>query len=269
MFLISIIISVIIILVFLSVALVIFMGKEAFANRILNHNLSFYEFPKSFDKVTIFFISDIHRRKISDLIISKVTGKADIVVIGGDLTEKGVPFQRVKENILKLTKIAPVYFVWGNNDHEVDIKLLESILSECGVQILANSAVKCKSQTGDFFHLLGVDDVAKKRDRLDFALRESEENGFRILLSHNPEVIDKIQPENKIQLVLSGHTHGGQIRVFNYGPYEIGGIKQVGKTILLVSNGYGTTALPLRLGAKSETHLITIKNSENPPEGNN
>ncbi len=261
--------TVIIILVVFLAFLLIYMGKEAFSNRILHHNLSFYEFPKSFDKVTIFFISDIHRRKISDLIISKVTGKADIVVIGGDLTEKGVPFQRVKANILKLTKIAPVYFVWGNNDHEVDIQLLESILLKCGVKILANSAEKYESQTGDFFHLLGVDDIAKNRERLDLALDDAQDNGFRLLLSHNPEIIHKIHPEANIQLVLSGHTHGGQIRVFNYGPYEKGGIKQVGRTILFVSNGYGTTALPLRLGAKSETHLITIKNNNNPRLGNN
>lgn len=261
MFFISIVITILV--VFLA-ALLIYMGKEAFSNRILHHTLSFYEFPKSLNRVTIFFISDIHRRKISDSIISKVTGKADIVVIGGDLTEKGVPFRRVKANILKLTKIAPVYFVWGNNDHEVDIQLLESILLECGVKILANSAYKYESQSGDFFHLLGVDDMAKNRERLDLALDDAQDNGFRLLLSHNPEIIHKIQPEDKIQLVLSGHTHGGQIRVFNYGPYEIGGIKQVGKTILFVSNGYGTTALPLRLGAKSETHLITIKNEDDP-----
>ena len=217
--------------------------------------------------MSLFFISDIHRRKIADSIISKINGKADLIIIGGDLTERGVPFSRVKTNILMLTKIAPVYFVWGNNDHEVDTLILKRILSECGVEILANKAVKYQSKGSEFFYLLGVDDMAKDFDRLELALRDSDKSGFKILISHNPEIIHKIQPEHNIHLVLSGHTHGGQIRFLNYGPYEIGGVKQVGRTFLLVSNGYGTTALPLRLGAKSETHLITVKNLENPPQG--
>ena len=53
-------------------------------------------------------------------IIVQVQGKGRLVIIGGDLAESGVPLQRIKENILKLKKLGPIFFVWGNNDHEVD-----------------------------------------------------------------------------------------------------------------------------------------------------
>lgn len=244
-----------------AILFLIFMVKEAFTNRILNHELSFSEFPESFNPVTIFFISDIHRREISDYVITEALGKADMVIIGGDLTEHKVPFQRVRKNIEKLTTIAPVYFVWGNNDYEVDTKLLHSILLDLGVTVLRNTATSFESKEGDFLNLVGIDDVGTERDCLDDALLAAKKEGFRLLVSHNPEIIDKILPEHNIHFILSGHTHGGQIRIFGYGPYEKGGIKKIANTILFVSNGYGTTALPLRLGAKAETHLITIKHS--------
>ena len=69
----------------------------------------------------MFFISDIHRRIVSESIIEEVSGKVDVVIIGGDLLEKGVPMERVKENIKKLKKLGPILFVWGNNDYEVDV----------------------------------------------------------------------------------------------------------------------------------------------------
>lgn len=250
-----------VLLVGVCIAFLFYMYKEAFADRVLNQEITFPNFPESFEKVTIFFISDIHKRKITSRIIDDVKGKADMVVIGGDLLEKGVPIEQVKENIEKLKTVGPVYFVWGNNDYEIDFRLLDVTLQQCGVKILDNTAVSFESQKGDRFILLGVDDMNLKRDRLDLALSDAGKEGFRVLVSHNPKITVKIKPEDNISLVLSGHTHGGQIHIFGYSPYEKGRIKKVANlnTTILISNGYGTTALPLRLGAKSETHLLTIR----------
>jgi uncharacterized protein len=253
----------IIIIVFLfCISLVIYMLKEAFKNKVIERDLLFKEFPPSFGKVSIFFISDIHRRIISEKIIAAIKGKTDIVIIGGDLTEKGVPLERVKENLKKLKEVSPVYFVWGNNDYEVDYHELDATMLELGVKIIDNTSVSFESENGDKLVLLGIDDISLERDRLDLALSDAEVGGFRVLVSHNPRVMDQILPEHNIHLVLSGHTHGGQIHILGYSPYEKGGIKkdQEKDVTLLVSNGYGTTALPLRLGAPAETHLITLKN---------
>jgi uncharacterized protein len=249
-------------LLLLGVCLLLYMLREAFLDNVVHHEMSFRDFPESFGAVTIFFISDIHKRRISDEIIRAVSGKTDIVVIGGDLTEKGVPFERVKENLTKLKQLGPVYFVWGNNDYETDYHKLDAIFWELGVKVLDNTSVTFESKAGDKLSLLGVDALNQHRDRLDLALLDAEKQSFKILACHYPEITKKILPEHEIRLVLSGHTHGGQIHIFGYSPHEKGKVKELDQTTLLISNGYGTTGVPLRLGAPAECHLIRIKHGQ-------
>jgi uncharacterized protein len=239
--------------------LVIYMYKEAFTDRVVYHKLEFSTFPKSFNEVNLFFISDIHRRQISESIIAKVKGKVDVVIIGGDLAEKGVPLERVKENILKLKKLGPVLFVWGNNDYELDVPLLDAMLLNLGVKVLVNSSVLFESGESDRLYILGIDDLHTYREDIDAALSETDERSFKILVSHNPEIRRRIRPEHGISLLLSGHTHGGQIHILGFSPYEKGKLYQDQEMTMLISNGYGTTGIPLRLGAKAETHLLTIR----------
>lgn len=238
--------------------LLLYMYRQAFTDRVLNQEIRLKGFPESFGSVKIFFISDIHKRIIQDSIINEVKGKVDLVFIGGDLAEKGVPLERVSANIEKLKTIAPVFFVWGNNDYEFNSHELDSLLYHLGVKVLDNTAVKFESNTGDVLYVLGIDDLSLGKSRLDLAMRDADEEGFRILVSHNPAIVSSLKPEHNISLVLSGHTHGGQIRIFGFGPYELGGIKMKNGATVLISNGYGTTGVPLRLGARAETHLLTL-----------
>jgi uncharacterized protein len=251
---------IIVLLLIVGASLILYMLKEAFLNHVELHNMTFADFPNSFGEVSIFFISDIHKRLISNNIINEVIGKTDIVIIGGDLTEKRVPFERVKENLEKLKQLGPVYFVWGNNDYETDYRKLDAILLDYGVKILDNTAAIFESANGDKLFLLGVDAVDQERDRLDLALLDADEGSFKILASHYPTITKKVLPEHNIRLVLSGHTHGGQIHIFGYSPFKKGKVEKLENTTLLISNGYGTTGVPLRLGAPAQCHLITIKN---------
>jgi len=245
-------------LVIVGLGLLLFMWMEAKQNNVTETLLKFDNFPASFKAITIFFISDIHKRELSSTLLTQI-GQPDIVVIGGDLCEKGVPFARIKDNIKKLTEIAPTYFVWGNNDYEVDYHELDSLLLDCGVKILDNTAVEFESAIGEKLALLGIDDMKYDRHRLDLALSDvSDDVKFKILISHNPEIISEITKENEIDFVISGHTHGGQIRILNFGLYKKGGVERLENTTILISNGYGTTKFPLRLGAPPETNLITI-----------
>lgn len=247
----------------LIICLVLYMWIEAHKNTVVEDTLSFPDFPKSFGELKLFFISDIHRRVVSEKMINKVKEMGvDLVIIGGDLAEKGVPFSRIEENLKRLRSLGPVYFVWGNNDYEIDYHELDAMLLTYGIKILDNTAVMFESTEGEIIRLLGVDDIAKQRENLDLALMDAEGEGFRILVSHNPLITNKIQKKHQIRLVLSGHTHGGQIRLFWFGLYEKGKIKKLENTVLVVSNGYGTTHIPLRLGASAQTHVITIKNCE-------
>jgi uncharacterized protein len=240
------------------VALLFYMYKEAFADRVVYQSLEFSTFPKSFGKINLFFISDIHRRTVSDSLIEQVKGNVDVVIIGGDLLEKGVPIDRVKENIMKLKTLGPVLFVWGNNDYEIDVPILDAMLLNLGVKSLVNSSIMFQSEEGDQLHFIGLDEVSMGRHNLDQAMSNIDPNSFKILVCHNPKISRSIHSQYGISLLLSGHTHGGQIHLFGFSPYEKGSLKQENDLTILISNGYGTTGVPLRLGAKAETHLISI-----------
>jgi predicted MPP superfamily phosphohydrolase len=93
---------IIVLLLIMGAGLILYMIKEAFLNQVVHHEMTFKDFPSSFGSVTIFFISDIHKRLISDDIITAAIEKTDIVVIGGDLMEQKVPFEKVRKNLEKL-----------------------------------------------------------------------------------------------------------------------------------------------------------------------
>jgi len=249
-------IYILLLLIALCIILLIYMYKEAHLNIVKKHKFSFSSTQLE-KPLRIFFISDIHRRSIHPSIIDEVFDQVDLVIIGGDLVEKGVQLQRVEQNIQKLRSLGPTYFVWGNNDNEIDKNILMAIFQKWDVHILKNTSTiikHCKKE----WALIGVDDLNTGNVDIDYSLQGVKEITFKILVSHNPKVMNVIPKEQKVSLVLSGHTHGGQIRFLDYGPYEKGKTHIFNGMTQLISNGYGTTTLPLRLNAKPETHYIII-----------
>ncbi|MFD1707112.1 metallophosphoesterase [Siminovitchia sediminis] len=242
-------------------SLFITMVRSAFANTVRTDSLSFKQYPEGLDELSIFFISDIHRRTVHENIIRQVKGEADIVVIGGDLAEQGVSFSKVRQNVKNLSEIAPVYFIWGNNDYEIDAGKLKGLFQECSVTALKNHSVYLKP-FHDQIALIGVD-YTDTSNHLKAILHSIKRPVFRIVLSHNPALAEQLSEEDQCHLMLSGHTHGGQIRIIGLSPYEKGGIKKYPGTTLFLSNGYGTSLVPLRLGAPAETHLIKVCRQNN------
>ncbi|MGM0855435.1 MAG: metallophosphoesterase [Bacillota bacterium] len=240
------------------VGLLFFMLYEARRNVVRMEKVKLPCLPHNMSSISIFFISDIHKREVSDGIIDEVKGKVDFVIIGGDLLEKGVPFSRVEQNLDKLLTLGPVYFVWGNNDHEVNMNRLKEIFKQKGIIEIVNDSVKVPIHNGTI-NMIGVDDASTQRASYSSALKKTIPYEFNILISHDPRLVRQVRREEGIDLMLSGHTHGGQIRLFGWGLYKKGRLEKLPQTTLLVSNGYGTTALPLRLGAPAETHLLTIE----------
>lgn len=236
-----------------SVAAGLFMWKEAFRNDVKSTAIQDETFPRK-APLALFFISDIHRRTVSRSVVQKA-GRADAVIIGGDLLEDGVKKMRIEKNIQRLAQIGPVYFIPGNNDYEMKWEELEALLVEQGVVILRNNAAAlCQC-----VYLVGVDDLSKQRADKKRAFQQVPAHAYTIFCAHNPAFIKHIQPQDNVALFLSGHTHGGQVRIGRFGLYERGGWKKRGDTHMLVSNGYGTTGIPLRLGARAETHKIIIQ----------
>ncbi|MCF7618031.1 metallophosphoesterase [Bacillus sonorensis] len=210
------------------------------------------------EPLNIFFISDIHRRTVSEEIIREVEEHGvHMVVIGGDLAEQGVPFTRVEENIKRLTSLGKTYFVWGNNDYEVSQERLVRLFKTYGVTALRNESV-IYDHCGQIINISGVDDLRLGFADYPEAVRKLCPGAPTLLVSHNPGIHHQIHEEDGIDLILSGHTHGGQIRIGRFGLYDIGGTGMVHQAHYLISNGYGTTRLPLRFGARPETHLIRL-----------
>ncbi|MBM7569801.1 metallophosphoesterase [Aquibacillus albus] len=208
----------------------------------------------------IFFISDIHTRKIKTSTILKIKEEIDIVIIGGDLVEKGVPLDRVEKNIKLLqTFEARIYFIWGNNDYEVDILRLTRMLKDNNVYILKNQGVSIQHDMNTFT-LVGLDYMKTGKPKImdDFGL---DKDGLHLLITHDPNVLPRLEKSflSTFDLVLSGHTHGGQIRFLGIGPYTRGGLKKVCNKLVFTSEGYGYTKFPFRLGTNAECHVLILK----------
>lgn len=243
----------------LGCTMILHMLQEAKQNRVLSLNLEYDHFPDHRYGLRLFFITDIHRRLIDFSIIDRVRGKADFVIIGGDLAERGVKLSQIRENLRRLKRIGPVFFIWGNNDYELGRDQLLELFKEERVHVLENEHIMLHTRSGKKIALIGVGEIAFDDDDLEQAVSGVDRDVFKILCCHNPKIVDQITEEQQIDLTICGHTHGGQINLFGIAPYPLGGFFHLEKTDLLVSNGYGTTKLPLRFRAKVETHIITIK----------
>ncbi len=232
--------------------------------------------PDAFDGYRILQISDFNNKKnLSKKLISETKKiNPDIVVITGDYvnsdrcTEFNVDYSYLDE----IAKLYPVYFVSG--EQEQDILFYEKMkekIKKINVHILENSVIELNKET-DKIYLMGVDDSSFFFENvaiMNEKIKENKKEGFTILLSHRPELID-IYTENKIDLVLSGHALGGQIRLpfvgefyssnqGFYPDYTSGFYKQENTTVY-VSRGIGNTFIPVRLFNRPEINVITLKN---------
>lgn len=248
------------IICFVFVFLIIYMVYLTFSDTITYEVFEFEQLPETFSNFTIFFIADIHRRKVNIKTLLKVKERIDLVMIGGDLVERGVPLKRMQENIrlLKHWKV-PIFFVWGNNDYEVDIEEMTEILHEEKVIVLKDSYVKMKREI-DEINIIGLDydENFKKFPNVNW---NNIDESFTLLLTHHPVSFYELdeQMKQKVDLVLAGHTHGGQIRFFTFGLYPKGGIYYDANIPIFITEGYGYTLLPFRFQTNAQCHVIKLQ----------
>lgn len=259
--------------------LILYMIRFSYNYQLDRQEIALRRLPPAFDGTKLLFISDIHRRTIPDTVIEqcKEEGRVDLVLIGGDLRERNVPLDRCRDNVRKLASIGPVYMVYGNHDYDEDIRPFEVMLQEERVRLLVNEAVIMEQRDGSRIRLAGVDDPRTGRARLDSALSDApaDEELFTLLLAHDPIILRKFMPETAVDLVLTGHTHGGQIVLPWYGPLlktvsvksfcsgwyadSNEGTTGAASPRLFVSCGFGTSKIPMRLKAPAELHLFTLR----------
>jgi len=230
--------------------------------------------PEAFDGTGIMLMTDLHAGPfLSPAALREVFDRLqqmqpDLLLLGGDLTTSLVSeIEGQRAQFSSLRAPLGVFAVLGNHDHYTgDPAAMRSFLEECGITVLHNRSVALE-RDGRRITLCGIDDLHCGEPDLDRALHETPEGSTTILLSHNPDVFFEAARRG-VSLVLSGHTHGGQIRIpglpvlvrmsryrLDQGHYETDGAR------LVVSRGLGVTGMPLRIACSPEAVFIRLRSA--------
>lgn len=257
-----------------------FYAKNIEPNTLSISNILFEHplIPSQFDGLTIVQFSDTHLgfqyslKQLKELIYKINLLKPDLIFFTGDLIDEPNTFAAVNETIELLQQLsAPLgkYAVFGNHDHGgYGTKLYKQIMDQSGFELLFNQAKKITSENNSEFFIVGIDDAMLGQPNIAYALEQVPLDSFKILLSHAPDLADEAQSFG-IHLQLSGHSHGGQIKIpflgalvkppfaekYYEGTYKIGLDNQL---TLHVNRGLGTTRLPFRFLARPELTIITL-----------
>ena len=223
------------------------------------------------DGLVIAFLSDLHAGLFmteEDLVglAERVAAlKPDLVCFGGDLVNTAKRDVEAYERMLEiLDPPLGIFAVPGNHEHyhKVDVASWERWLEGHGVRVLVNEGARL-DRDGASLWLAGVDDLDEGRPDVERALEGRGEGEPVLLLSHHPDVFPRAAALG-VDLQLSGHTHGGQIKLFGWAPithsihgYAEGAFERDGSR-LYVGRGVGVTTLPLRIGVKSEVAMLRL-----------
>ena len=262
-----------------------FFGFCFFQNNhivVSSHSYSSSHLPQSFKDFKILQISDFHSKQFGENqkhIIKKIKEiSPDIIVITGDFIDRrhGKP-NASTELIHEAIKIAPIYYVSGN--HEAwsgGYDKMKIDLIEAGVTVLDDEAVT-HTKNGEKITIIGVKDPdfltsdyidgTNTQDIKKYLSTFYGNDTFEILLSHRPELMP-IYKENNMDLVFTGHAHGGQFRLPFAGglfapdqgffPDYQAGIYREEDTTMVVSRGLGNSIIPLRLFNQPELVVVTL-----------
>ena len=240
--------------------------------------------PEAFAGFRIAQVSDLHNKDFGEgygqllTLLSEIN--PDIIVVTGDLIDsRQTDLDIALEFAWQAGKIARVYFVSGNHEARVpEYEELKIGLVKAGVVILENQKVQI-TREGESITLMGIDDPSFQEDYLfgdsESVARQAIENlqnesdGYTVLLSHRPELFD-LYAETGMDLVFSGHAHGGQFRLPFIGglvapnqgffPKYDAGLFSEDNTTMIVSRGVGNSIIPIRFNNRPEIVLVTLRN---------
>jgi predicted MPP superfamily phosphohydrolase len=227
----------------------------------------------AFDGFRIAHLSDLHIGTLTPRSWGLAWAQAanargvDLAVVTGDMVTSGTEYHHdIAEVVGALRAKGGVVVSMGNHDYFGDGEPLVVLLRERGVTVLRNEGFAVE-RGGKKLWIAGIDDTWTRRDDLPAALRGRPEGAPVVLLAHDPDRFDKAVDAGA-DLVLSGHTHGGQIAMpFFYRSaslatlahkYNVGVYRKDGAT-LYVHPGLGTTGPPMRLGVPPEVTILVLR----------
>lgn len=236
--------------------------------------------PEEFDNYKIAHVSDLHNHNWKDQLIEKIKkSNPDIIVITGDLIDSRRPDEyRALDFINRSLEIAPIFYVTGNHEgRHLNYPKFKGDIETLGAKVLDDEFV-CLEKNNSKITLIGLNDpyftkkteeIITNNDIVEYHLDQMSDNftGYKILLSHRPELFSSYKNKG-VNLTLSGHAHGGQIRIpiiggifapgqglfpkYTNGLYEEEGYK------LIVSKGLGNSIIPIRVNNNPELIIVNL-----------
>ena len=263
-------------------------GAAFYSNDIARHEIevthpTFFikNLPPAFNGFRIAQISDLHLEEFTEdyflrRVVDHVNDLApDMVLVTGDFISRGpltplVSFQAAGRcgELLSRLKCPIRYGILGNHDAAVSSQAVRFHMEDNGLPMLVNQSTRIE-RNGEHIFLAGLDDTEFGKPDLDATLPSAPDAPV-ILLVHEPDYADVVVTHKRakeIDLILSGHTHGGQVRLPFLGPLALPpngklypeGHFQVGTSQLYVNRGIGTVGVPFRLNCPPEITLSTLR----------
>jgi predicted MPP superfamily phosphohydrolase len=231
--------------------------------------------PKSLDGFRIAFFSDVHfgpmfkKERVLDLAEKVNSLDADVILMGGDygeITRTSIEFFKV---LPKLKSKYGCFASIGNHDRHGSkkefAKLLQAIKDKNIIPLINEQHIISDANIS----LYASDDIYTGSPDLSFFDdTENYKDKFSIFFPHSPDILPKVLNKNKkaFDLALCGHTHGGQIALFGKALYSssryrnryLSGWKKEKNHRIFISNGVGTSIMPVRFGARPQINLIIL-----------
>jgi len=238
-------------------------------------SLYFKSLPHIFNGEEIIHISDLHIKKFGNkekklLKLIKKLNPNYIVITGDIIDYHSNSLVACKKFFQQLCNFndKEVFVVFGNHLHAnntINIYNLRKMLNDLGVKVLTNESYQLKKDK-NFINIIGVDDPHTGHDNVEKSFENIKSKDFNLVLTHSIELIDKLDPD-LVDLLLSGHTHGGQvvfpfIRPFwipdKYKGKYISGLYKIRSFFAYINPGIATVVLPIRFNASPEITLLKL-----------
>ena len=230
--------------------------------------------PK-FDGYRVVQIGDVHLddwtkpERLSRIAKLVNDERPDLVAVTGDFASysaRRLDTGMLVEALRRLSAPDGVVAILGNHDYLTDVGLILRCIREAGLTELLNDALTLKRGAAEL-HVAGVADVMEGRSRLDLGLKELPPTGAAILLAHEPDFAAVAAATGRFDLQLSGHSHGGQVRVPLLGRAILPplsqrytrGLHEVGGMLLYTNRGLGTVHARLRFGCRPEITVLPLR----------
>ncbi len=241
------------------------------------------DIPSGFDGMKIVHFSDVHFNraitidKVNEIVDEINLIDPDIVVFTGDLIDKDVEldsddFKVLTDSLSRITAKYGKYAVTGNHDDE-NIEEITDILNNSGFNYLDNSYDLIYDSSDEIIFIGGIGNVTNGKDDIDKALeylKDKEDKIYTIVLVHEPDISTKIVKDYEPNIILAGHSHGGQIRLPfvgaiytpEYAKKYYDEYYKIGNTSLYVSSGIGVSTVNYRLWNRPSINFYRINKEE-------